>query len=104
MVAAVRAFVAERNSRGIFGERDGFAVYDFDGAGTAGKTRGDSFRDARGWERAAADGGERDKSAVLAADRRVRAANGRAGDYEYVVQFARGSNREYANGCDSNIF
>src|SRR5271167_4864897 len=100
MVAAFRPIVQERNCRRVSGKRDGFALHDSYRAGAAGKARGDSFGDARGRQRPAADGGERDKSAVLAVDRRVWAAHGRAGDYEYVVQFTRRSYCEYADRRD----
>src|SRR5579859_1012809 len=104
MVAAVCTVDEERSCGGISGKCDGFAVHDFDGASKTRETRNHSFRNARGWKRAAANSGERSKSAVLAVDRLVCEAHGRSSNHEHVVQFARRSDRAHADGCDSYIF
>src|SRR6266436_815530 len=89
VVAPVCAVDEEGIGWRISGERERLAVHDTDSASAAGETRGDSVGDARGRKRAAADSGESDQSAVLAADRRVWKAHRRAGDYEYVFQSSR---------------
>src|SRR5580692_10658051 len=79
VVASVRAVDEEGSGRRVSGERERFAFHDTYRAGAAGDARSDSLGDARGWKRAAANGGERDQSALLAAHRRIWETHRRAG-------------------------
>ena len=68
----------EGSSRRISRERLRFAVHDSDQSRAPGKARRHSLGDARGRQRAPADGGAGDQSAVLESDQRIRQAHGRA--------------------------
>src|SRR5262249_37179804 len=80
------------------GAADRRAIHAAGHAGASSRTRDDSCRDPRRWQRAIANGQPGRESSLSPIDLQVRRGHRRAGVAQYLVQSARRADRQHAGG------